>query len=236
MWEVIFIEHDSVLGDMQTRICFYMNEANAQRITDGTYTVENGGILVNSTYNNSYSTYRSNGSLATDITAANIAVSTNTDTQKISFNGTFQAGNAIVTLDYTGEVRGMDLGEAVTGKIVCNEWKSVLKKWEEAGQFMFEARSSDNKLIILFDILHSGGTKLCPEGTYEVGDYVWQGDVLENTTDITYNGVAADMVAGYITVEHIRGGYVFTFELTDANGREFAGTISGPVQNGTNPA
>ena len=234
-WEVIFIEHDSVLGDMQTRICFYMNEANAQRITDGTYTVENGGILVNSTYNNGYSTYRANASLATDITVANINVVTNTDTQKISFNGTFQAGNAIVTLDYTGEVRGMDLGEAVTGKIVCNEWKSVLKKWEEAGQFMFEARSSDNKLIILFDILHSGGTKLCPEGTYEVGDYVWKGDVLENTTDITYNGVAADMVAGYITVEHIRGGYVFTFELTDANGREFAGTISGPVQNGTNP-
>ena len=235
-WEVIFIEHDAVLGDMQTRICFFMNEANAQRITDGTYTVENGGILVNSTYNNGYSTYRANASLASDITVANIAVSTNTDTQKISFNGTFQAGNAIVTLDYTGEVRGMDLGEAVTGKIVCNEWKSVLKKWEEAGQFMFEARSSDNKLIILFDILHSGGTKLCPEGTYEVGDYVWKGDVLENTTDITYNGVAADMVAGYITVEHIRGGYVFTFELTDANGREFAGTISGPVQNGTNPA
>ena len=235
MWEVIFIEKDDMLGEMQTRICFYMDEANAQRVSDGTYTVENGGILVNSTYNNSYSTYRSNGSLATDITAANIAVSTNTDTQKISFNGTFQAGNAIVTLDYTGEVRGMDLGEAVTGKIVCNEWKSVLKKWEEAGQFMFEARSSDNKLVILFDILHSGGTKLCPEGTYEVGDYVWKGDVLENTTDITYNGVAADMVAGYITVEHIRGGYVFTFELTDANGREFAGTISGPVQNGTNP-
>ena len=236
MWEVIFIEKDDMLGEMQTRICFYMDEANAQRVSDGTYSVENGGILVNSTYNNSYSTYRSNGSLATDITAANIAVSTNTDTQKISFNGTFQAGNAIVTLDYTGEVRGMDLGEAVTGKIVCNEWKSVLKKWEEAGQFMFEARSSDNKLVILFDILHSGGTKLCPEGTYEVGDYVWKGDVLENTTDITYNGVAADMVAGYITVEHIRGGYVFTFELTDANGREFAGTISGPVQNGTNPA
>ena len=236
MWEVIFIEKDDMLGEMQTRICFYMDEANAQRVSDGTYSVENGGILVNSTYNNSYSTYRSNGSLATDITAANINVVTNTDTQKISFNGTFQAGNAIVTLDYTGEVRGMDLGEAVTGKIVCNEWKSVLKKWEEAGQFMFEARSSDNKLIILFDILHSGGTKLCPEGTYEVGDYVWQGDVLENTTDITYNGVAADMVAGYITVEHIRGGYVFTFELTDANGREFAGTISGPVQNGTNPA
>ena len=235
MWEVIFIEKDDMLGEMQTRICFYMDEANAQRVSDGTYTVENGGILVNTATMNGYSTYRSNGSLATDITVANIAVSTDTAAQKISFNGTFQAGNAIVTLDYTGEVRGMDLGEAVSGKIVYNEWKSVLKKWEEAGQFMFEARSSDNKLVILFDILHSGGTKLCPEGTYQVSDWAWKGDVWENSTDITYNGVAAKAASGYVTVEHIRGGYVFTFEVTDANGREFAGTISGPVQNGTNP-
>ena len=235
MWEVIFIEKDDMLGEMQTRLCFYMDEANAQRVSDGTYTVENGGILVNTATMNGYSTYRSNGSLATDITVANIAVSTDTAAQKISFNGTFQAGNAIVTLDYTGEVRGMDLGEAVSGKIVYNEWKSVLKKWEEAGQFMFEARSSDNKLVILFDILHSGGTKLCPEGTYQVSDWAWKGDVWENSTDITYNGVAAKAASGYVTVEHIRGGYVFTFEVTDANGREFAGTISGPVQNGTNP-
>ena len=235
MWEVIFVEKDDMLGEMQTRICFYMDEANAQRVSDGTYSVENGGILVNTATMNGYSTYRSNGSLATDITVANIAVSTDTAAQKISFEGTFQAGNAIVTLDYTGEVRGMDLGEAVSGKIVYNEWKSVLKKWEEAGQFMFEARSSDNKLVILFDILHSGGTKLCPEGTYQVSDWAWKGDVWENSTDITYNGVAAKAASGYVTVEHIRGGYVFTFEVTDANGREFAGTISGPVQNGTNP-
>ena len=236
MWEVIFIEHDSVLGDMQTRICFYMDEANAQRITDGTYTVENGGILVNSTYNNGYSTYRANASLATDITVANINVATNTDTQEITFNGTFQAGNAIVTLDYTGEVRGMDLGEAVSGKIVCNEWKSVKKNWEEKGQFMFTATSADNSLVILFDILHSGDGKLCPEGTYMVSDWSWQGDVLENSTKIKYNGVESRMASGYITVEHISGGYNFTFELTDESGREFAGTINGPVENGTNPA
>lgn len=235
MWEVIFVEKDDMLGEMQTRICFYMDEANAQRVSDGTYSVENGGILVNTATMNGYSTYRSNGSLATDITVANIAVSTDTAAQKISFEGTFQAGNAIVTLDYTGEVRGMDLGEAVSGKIVYNEWKSVLKKWEEAGQFMFEARSSDNKLVILFDILHSGGTKLCPEGTYQVSDWAWKGDVWENTTKISYNGVEANVKSGFVTVEHIRGGYVFTFEVTDANDREFAGTISGPVQNGTNP-
>ena len=236
VWEVIFVEHDSMLGDMQTRICFNLAEANAQRVSDGTYTVENGGILVNSTYNNGFSTYRANGSLATDITAAEIAVSTDTDAKLITFAGTFQAGNAIVTLDYTGEVRGMDLGEAVSGTIVCNEWKSVKKNWEEAGQFMFTAKSADGALSILFNILHSGGTKLCPEGTYEVADFLWQGDVLDNSTKITYNGVESPMQSGYIKVEHISGGYIFTFELTDASGRSFEGVIEGPVENGTNPA
>ena len=236
MWEVVFIEHDAVLGDMQTRICFHMDEANAQRVSDGTYTVENGGILVNTSTMNGYSTYRANASLATDIIAANIAVATDTEAKTISFKGTFQAGNAIVTLDYTGEVRGMDLGEAVSGKIVCNEWKSVKKNWEEKGQFMFTATSADNSLVILFDILHSGDGKLCPEGTYMVSDWSWQGDVLENSTKIKYNGVESRMASGYITVEHISGGYNFTFELTDESGREFAGTINGPVENGTNPA
>ena len=236
VWEVIFIEKDPMLGEMQTRICFNLPEANAQRVSDGTYTVENGGILVNSTYNNGFSTYRANGSLATDITVAEIAVSTDTDAKLITFAGTFQAGNAIVTLDYTGEVRGMDLGEAVSGTIVCTEWKSVKKNWEEAGQFMFTAKSADGALSILFNILHSGGTKLCPEGTYEVADFLWQGDVLDNSTKITYNGVESPMQSGYIKVEHISGGYIFTFELTDASGRSFEGVIEGPVENGTNPA
>ena len=236
VWEVIFIEKDPMLGEMQTRICFNLPEANAQRVSDGTYTVENGGILVNSANQNGYSSYRSNGSLAADIIAAEIAVATDTDAKIITIAGTFQAGNAIVTLDYTGEIRGMDLGEAVSGTIVCNEWASVKKNWEDAGQFMFTAKSADGALEILFDILHSGGTKLCPEGTYEVADWSWEGDVLENTSKIKYNGVEAYMKEGYVTVEHISGGYIFTFEITDANDRSFSGVIEGPVQSGTNPA
>ena len=236
VWEVIFIEKDPMLGEMQTRICFNLPEANAQRVSDGTYTVENGGILVNSANQNGYSSYRSNGSLAADIIAAEIAVATDTDAKIITIAGTFQAGNAIVTLDYTGEIRGMDLGEAVSGTIVCNEWASVKKNYEEAGQFMFTAKSADGALEILFDILHSGGTKLCPEATYLVSDWSWKGDVLENTSKIKYNGVEAYMKEGYVTVEHISGGYIFTFEITDANGRSFEGVIEGPVENGTNPA
>lgn len=235
VWDVIFVEKDRFLGEMQTRICFNIPEGNAQRVSDGTYTVENGGILVNSAFNNGFSSYRDNASLAADITAAEITVSTDTDAKLITFAGTFQAGNAIVTLNYTGEVRGMDLGEAVSGTIVCTEWKSVVKNWEEPGQLLFTAKSADGALEIVFSILHSGGTRLCPEGTYEVADFQWEGDVLDKTK-IKYNGVESRMQSGQIEVKHISGGYNFTFELTDEIGRSFEGVIEGPVQGATNPA
>lgn len=237
-WNVTLIETDpeGLMGDMQTLISFYMPEANAKCVSDGVYTVENGGILVNSANLNGFSTYRSNTSTATDITAANIEVKVDTDAETISLKGTFQAANVVVALDYTGGVRGMDLTDTVIGEEGYYEWKTVEKNWVEAGQFMFTATSSDRKLRIMFDILHSAGTTICPEGTFEVGPWNWQGDVLENTSRATFNNVEAYFESGYITVEHISGGYIFTFDITDVNGRHFFGKIEGAVVNAPNPA
>ena len=235
-WNVTFIEHDAVLGDMQTIICFELPEASAQRVTDGTYSVANGGILINSANQNGYSTYRANASIATDITVAEFAVVTDTEAKTISFAGTFQAGIDIVTLNYTGEVRGMDLSDGAIKEDMWTEWSSVKKNWNDKDQFMFTATSADGSLVMLIDILHSGSNKVCPAGTYQVSDWSWQGDVLENTSKITYNSVEAYMKEGYITVEHIEGGYKFTFDITDANGRNFKGIIEGPVEGASNPA
>ena len=235
-WNVTFIEHDAVLGDMQTIICFELPEASAQRVTDGTYSVANGGILVNTANNNGYSTYRANASIATDITAAEFAVVTDTEAKTISFTGTFQAGIDIVTLNYTGEVRGMDLSDGAIKEDMWTEWSSVKKNWNDKDQFMFTATSADGSLVMLIDILHSGSNKVCPAGTYQVSDWSWKGDVLENTSKITYNSVEAYMKEGYIVVEHIAGGYKFTFDITDANGRNFKGIIEGPVEGASNPA
>ena len=116
-----------------------------------------------------------------------------------------------------------------------NEWSSVKKNWNDKDQFMFTATSADGSLVMLIDILHSGSNKVCPAGTYQVSDWSWQGDVLENTSKITYNSVEAYMEEGYIVVEHIVGGYKFTFDITDANNRHFHGVIEGPVENGVNP-
>ena len=205
--------------------------------SDGTYTVENGGILVNSSNNNGFSTYRANGSLATDITAAEIAVSTDTDAKLITFAGTFQAGNAIVTLDYTGEVRGMDLGEAVSGAINHTEWKSLTKNWVENKELLFTAVSADGSLSAVFDFYDYDNSKVLAAGTYEVSPYYdGIGAHLRASSYFKYNGVESQLASGSAEVEHIAGGYKITYNVVDQIGREFSGVIEGAISGAENPA
>ena len=237
MWEVVFIEHDVVLGDMQTRICFHMDEANAQRVSDGTYTVENGGILVNTSTMNGYSTYRANVTLATDITVANLTVKTDTNSKTIAINGTFQAANAVVTLNYNGEVRGMDLSEAVTGAINHTEWASVVKNWVENKELLFTATSADGSLKAVFDFYDYDSTKVLAEGEYPVSPYYdGIGMHLRASSYFTYNNVESELASGSATVEHIAGGYKITYNIIDQLGREFTGVIEGPIEGASNPA
>ena len=236
-WNVTFVEHDSNLGNMQTVISFSLAEANTQRVADGTYTVENGGILVNTAAANGYSTYRANASLATDITVAEFTVATDTDAKTIAINGTFQAGNAVVTLNFNGEMRGMDLGEAVTGAINHTEWASVVKNWVENKELLFTATSADGSLKAVFDFYDYDSTKALAEGAYPVSAYYdGIGMHLRASSYFTYNNVESQLAEGTATVEHIAGGYKITYNVTDKIGRQFTGVIEGPIEGATNPA
>ena len=64
VWNVTFVEHDELLGDMQTVISFYIEEANVHSLVSGSYSSAEGTILLNSAVRNGYSTYRANASLA----------------------------------------------------------------------------------------------------------------------------------------------------------------------------
>ena len=151
-WDVVFVESNPVRGPMQTRISFALAEANTQRVSNGTYSVENGGILLNPANENSFSTYRENVSdLATDITKANFEVATNTENKTISIVGTFSAADVNLSINYNGEMRGMDLTEAVAGAIEHTEWTSVTKNWEENKELLFTAVSADGSLTAVFD-------------------------------------------------------------------------------------
>ena len=236
-WDVTFVEHDTNLGDMQTRISFSLAEANTQRVSDGTYSVANGGILVNTANENGYSSYRTNASLAADITVAEFTVATDTDAKVIAINGTFQAGNAVVTLNFNGEMRGMDLGEAVTGAINHTEWASVVKNWHENKELLFTATSADGSLKAVFDFYDYDSTKALAEGAYPVSAYYdGIGAHLRASSYFTYNNVESQLAEGTATVEHIAGGYKITYNVIDKLGRQFTGVIEGPIEGATNPA
>lgn len=239
-WSLVFVEHDTVMGDMQTFIALNLPEANTRRPESGTYSVANGGILLNSERNNSNSSYRRNCSLATDITDATFEVTIDTRREAIIVEGTFQAGNTIVSLKYAGPMRGMDLAEDA-GSTHFTEWKRFDMKYQNYEECIANAKSQDGKLEINFDIYHTGGTKIIPEGTYNVTAAPYNGDLLAETSKITYSGVPAFLYvenggSGYVTVEHISGGYKFTFELTDELGRTFTGVIERKLEYGENPA
>ena len=237
-WDVTFVERDEKLGDMQTRISFALAEPNSQRVADGVYSVENGGILINSANQNGFSTYRTNASgLATDITVAEFTVATNTETKTISFTGSFQAANNVITLNYNGEMRGMDLGEAITGAIEHRRWSSMVKNWHENAELLFTATSADGTLTAMFDFYDYDDAKSLAEGEYPVLSYEDGNGVqhLRNSSKFTYNNVESQLAEGSATVEHIAGGYKITYNIIDELGREFTGVIQGAIQGAVNP-
>ena len=239
-WNVTFVEHDDTKGDMYTRISFGLAEANAQRVSDGTYSVADGNILLNSSTQNGFSTYRYNTSETADITKANFTVATDTANKTISIVGTFSAADVNVAINYNGEMSGMDFAEAVVGPIEHTEWKACTKT-EYTNELYFTAKSADDSLEINFAIKHTGNSKVLPEGTYyslwpktEDGRYYVNyntlevKDILNPTTKCIYNNVDAILKndgSSSLIVEKVDGCYKFTYDLIDELGRHFIGVI-----------
>ena len=138
-------------------------------------------------------------------------------------------------------MRGMDLAEDA-GSTHYTEWKALNKNYQDTMQSIFTAKSQDSKLEIMFSLYHTGETMVVPEGTYNVDAFPYEGkDIIADDSKITYNGVMARLYvekggSGYVTVEHISGGYKITFELTDELGRTFTGVIESKLNYGENPA
>lgn len=244
-WNVTFVEKVDLMGECQTVISFYMEEGNPQRVVDGTYSVANGGILVNSAVQNGHSTYRGNTSESIDITDAEFTVSVDTEAKEITINGTFQAGNNVVTLNYTGGIRGMDLSESTGAANHVTEWTSFTGKYwngyNSDSEFMFQGVSADGSVEVMFDCYSYPKVtdKIAPEGEYVIApweakqNYV-EGDkfVMDQST-ITLNTIKANLKSGTLTVEHISGGYKVSFNFVDTLDREVSGVFEGTLTGGT---
>lgn len=250
-WNVTFVEHDTNLGDMQTVISFYNETANIQHLSSGSYSVANGGILVNTAFQNGFSRYRGNSSISADITDATFEVVADTDTHTISIVGSFQAGTDVVSLSYTGEIRGMDISEPTTETINITDWKQFTGKYwngyNDDSEFMFQGRSSDNSVEFMFDCYTypQVSDKIAPEGTYTVApweakqNYVEGDKFVMDQSSITYNTIKGNLAEGTLTVTHMRGQYYIEFDFTDTLGRHFTGSYTGQLTTGStmnNPA
>jgi hypothetical protein len=244
-WNVTFVEKVDLMGECQTVITFYMEEGNAQRIVDGTYSVANGGILVNSASQNGYSTYRGNTSESINITDAEFTVSVDTEAKEITINGTFQAGTNIVTLNYTGGVRGMDLTESTGAANHVTEWTSFTGKYwngyNSDSEFMFQGVSADGSVEVMFDCYTYPKVtdKIAPEGEYTIApweakqNYVDGDKFVMDQSTITLNTIKANLKSGTLTVEHISGGYKVSFNFVDTLDREVSGVFEGTLTGGT---
>ncbi len=250
-WNVTFVEHDELLGDMQTVISFYNETANIQHLSSGSYSVANGGIRVNSAAQNGFSTYRGNSSTATDIIDASFEVTADEQAHEITIVGTFQAGNDIISLNYTGAIRGMDISEPTTETINITDWKQFTGKYWNGGnddsEFMFQGRSSDNSVEIMFDCYTypKVSDKIAPEGTYTIAPWEAKynysdGDkFVMDQSKITYNTIDGNLAEGTLTVTHMRGQYYIEFDFIDTLGRHFTGSYTGQLTAGStmnNPA
>ena len=244
-WNVTFVEKVELMGECQTVISFYMEEGNAQRIVDGTYSVANGGILVNSASQNGYSTYRGNTSESMDITDAEFTVSVDTEAKQITINGTFQAATNIVTLNYTGSIRGMDLTESTGAANHVTEWTSFTGKYwngyNSDSEFMFQGVSADGSVEVMFDCYSYPKVtdKIAPEGEYIIApweakqNYVDGDKFVMDQSTITLNTIKANLKSGTLTVEHISGGYKVSFNFVDTLDREVSGVFEGTLTGGT---
>ena len=226
-WDLVITEeNDGTHGEMHTRITFQVADEDAVRIPDGTYSVVNGGILVNSSAANKRSEYRfDNSSLAEDIIAANLTITNDKETETTTITGDFTVGSGTIAIEWNGYVSGFayqdaedmdDQGET--------EWNKVYT-WGTNGEYMdiycFGKHISEIRLFLVkkgkksglaagvFPVGSSDSVDACIAGSSYVGNY--------------------DIVAGEVALEEHDEGWKLTFDVTDTKGNNWKGTYIGPL-------
>lgn len=226
-WDLVITEeNDGTHGEMHTRITFQVADEDAVRIPDGTYSVDNGGILVNSSAANKRSEYRfDNSSLAEDIIAANLTITNNKETETTTITGDFTIGSGTIAIEWNGYISGFayqdaedmdDQGET--------EWNKVYT-WGTNGEYMdiycFGKHISEMRLFLVkkgkksglaagvFPVGSSDSVDACIAGSSYVGNY--------------------DIVAGEVALEEHDEGWKLTFNVTDSKGNNWKGTYIGPL-------
>ena len=229
IWDINIMEvKDALNNEYQSRITFKLAEGVSTRITDGTYSVANGGILVNTLTDNGNSIYRyNNGTIAEDIIAAEITVTNNKETETTTISGTFTVGSGTIAIEWSGKMPGFayqdpeDMGDE--GE---TEWNEFFCDGSGGNNIVLDGTGAHGVTIRLY--LHKvGKTSGIVAGVFPVQDWAYTptADYCEgeNNGGSTVNGKHLKNLGQVVIEEHAEGWKV-TFDITDVNDNNYKGT------------
>lgn len=228
IWDINIIEvKDAFNNEYQSRISFKLAEGVSTRITDGTYSVANGSILVNTQNDNSNSIYRfNNGSVAEDIIDAEITITNNKEAETTTITGTFTVGSGTIAIEWTGRMEGFAyLDPEDVGDEGETNWNKVYT-WGTNGEYMtihcHGSYISEIKLLLVKKGKMGGlAAGVFPVGTSDAVDACIAHSSYVNNQDI---------VAGMVTLEEHTDGWKLTFDVTDDQDNNYKGTYIGPLK------
>lgn len=234
IWDLNIIEvKDALNNEYQSRISFKLAEGVSTRITDGTYSVANGGILVNTPNDNSNSIYRlNNGSVAEDIIDAEITITNDKEAETTTINGTFTVGSGTIAIEWTGKMDGFayqdpeDMGDE--GE---TEWSEFFCDGSGGNNIVLDGTGAHGVTIRLY--LHKvGKSSGIVAGVFPVQDWAYNptADYCEgeNNGGSKVNGKSLKNLGQVVIEEHAEGWKV-TFDITDINDNNYKGTYIGAL-------
>lgn len=235
VWDIIMSELHPERGQMYTRITVQVSEDNTTLIPTGEYSTEDGSILVNTSTDNGFSTWRYN-STATDITICELYVENDLEAHTSYIEGMFQVGNEVYGFSYEGAVDGF-IYEKI-GDEGITEWTNcyIYSQYKQNAKFDTSNLWMKAAAGITFDLYVRNSDNPVEQGiaagTYPVD--TWQ-TRMGVTTDSKINDVRIS--SGEMIIEMVGEDYKITFNFVDEIGNEYKGTYEGalPYTSYTHP-
>ena len=231
VWDIVMSELHPERGQMFTRITVQLAEDNTGLIPTGEYSTEDGSILVNSSTDNSLSTWRYNSSAA-DITFCELYVENDLEAHTSYIEGMFQVGNEVYGFSYEGAVDGFMYEEL--GEEGVTNWTSFTCKYSWGDCYTMNGAAEG--FTFEFFIHEVGATSsnhadVPTAGTYPVLD--WMYSTSENYCEGTNGGSKVNGIylqsGGEVVIEEVAEGYKVTFNVVDKNGTAWKGSYTGAL-------
>jgi len=233
-WDLIFFESVENLSDeVMTRITVQLPEANNMYIPNGSYSSEDGYILLQTnSEDTSHLSYFRYNSVAQIMQACELDVVVNTEACTAKFSGTITVAGAIYTLEWDGAVEGFIYEEI--GEDGITNWKNayIYSQWTNNKYSNLEMNSAEgvNFHLAVYNGAEPLAQAIAP-GTYEVDNF--------NSTKSLFieggeygmskiNGVYIQF-GGTMVVEKDGDNYIITINFIDGNGTEYKGTYEGAL-------